>query len=72
MPGDASLYNGAESNLGDRVLGEEGKDSFIAFSGKGGHRGLMPSKFLGRVVRSFIVIVQRGTDHSVDIFLMGW
>ena len=53
-------------------MGEEGKDSFIAFSGKGGYRGLMPSKFLGRVVRSFIVIVQRGTDHSVDIFLMGW
>ena len=72
MPSSASLYTGAESDLGDRVLGEEQKDSFIAFSGKGGHRGLMPSKFLGKVVRSFLVIVQRGTDHSDGVLLMGW
>ena len=53
-------------------MGEEVKDSFIAFSGKGGHRGFMPSKSLGRVVTSFIVIVQRGTDHCIDVLLMGW
>ena len=31
-------------NLRDRVLGEVQKNSFIALSGKGGRRGLMPSK----------------------------
>ena len=39
-----SLYTGAESNLRDRVLVEEEKESFIALSGKGRHNGLMPSK----------------------------
>ena len=41
-----SLYTGAESSLGDRVLGEAEKDSFIAFPGKGGQSGLLPSKTL--------------------------
>ena len=27
---------------------------------------------LGRIVRSFIVIVQRGCDQSMDILLMSW
>ena len=39
-----SLCTGAESNLGDRVLGEVEKYSFIASPGKGGQSGLMPSK----------------------------
>ena len=40
----ASLYTGAESKLGNRVLDEVEKDIFIALSGKGGHSGLMPLK----------------------------
>ena len=32
-----SLYTGAKSNLGDRLLGEVEKNSFIALPGKGGH-----------------------------------
>ena len=39
-----SLYPDTKLNLGDRVLGEVEKDSFIALSGKAGHRGLMLSK----------------------------
>ena len=35
----ASLYAGAESNIGDRVLGEVVKISFIALSGKGDTAG---------------------------------
>ena len=38
------LYPGTELNLGDRVLGEVEKNSFIALPGEGGHSGLMPSK----------------------------
>ena len=40
----ASLHNGAKSNLGDRVLREVEKSSFITLPGKGGHSRLMPSK----------------------------
>ena len=40
----ASLYTGAKSNLGDRVLGEVEKDSFITLPGKGGYSGLLPRK----------------------------
>ena len=38
------LCTGGISNLGDRVLGEVEKNSFIALPGKGGHSGLVPSK----------------------------
>ena len=38
------LCTGATSNLGDRVLGEVEKKSFIALPGRGGHSRLMPSK----------------------------
>ena len=38
------LCTSTELNLGDRVLGEAEKNSFIAFTGKGGHSKLMPSK----------------------------
>ena len=43
-PGKASLYTGAKSVLGDRVLGEVEKDRFIALPGKGEHSRLIPSK----------------------------
>ena len=67
MPGDldaensASLYTDAEWNLGDRVLGEVEKNSFIALPGKGGHSGLMPSRLCVPTwedLMSFIAIVQ--------------
>ena len=38
------LYTSTEFNLGDRVLTEVEKNSFIALSGKGGHSGLISSK----------------------------
>ena len=38
------LCTSAESNLGDRILGEGEKNSFIALPGKGGHSGLVPLK----------------------------
>ena len=61
--------------LGDRVLGEVEKDSFITLPGKGGHGRLLPRKTvspnLERIVRSFIVMVQRGCGQLVDIVLMG-
>ena len=44
MPKTWPLCTGAESNLGDRVLGEVEKDSFIALPGKGGHSELLPLK----------------------------
>ena len=40
----ASLYTGAKLNLGDRVLGEVEKNSFIALPGKGGNSRLLLSK----------------------------
>ena len=36
------LCTSAKSNLGDRVLGEVEKNSFIALPGKGGHSRLLP------------------------------
>ena len=48
-------------------------NSFIALPGKGGHSGLLPSKTvcpdLERVMKSFVVMIQRGHDqliHSSD------
>ena len=38
------LCTGAESNLGDRVLGEAEKNSFIVLPGKAGHSRLLPLK----------------------------
>ena len=35
------LNTSADLNLGDRVLGEVEKNSFIAFPGRGGHSRLM-------------------------------
>ena len=42
----ASLYTGAKSHLGDRVLDKVEKESFITLPGKGGHSGLLPRKTL--------------------------
>ena len=44
MPKTQPLCTGAKSSLGDRVLGEVEKNSFIALPGKGGHSGPVPSK----------------------------
>ena len=63
-------------NLRDRVSSSLGKDSFIALLSKGDYSGLMPSKLclnLEVLVRSFIVMVQRGgCDQLMDILLIGW
>ena len=59
-------------------MGEVGKDSFISLSGKvvGVSSGLMPLKLLcpnlGKIVTSFIVIVQRECEQLADALLMGW
>ena len=42
------LCTNAESNLGDRVLGEVEKNSFIALPGKDGYSRLLPSKTMCR------------------------
>ena len=69
------LYPGIELNLRDRVAGEVEKYSFIALPGKGGPQRANALKpvcpHLEEVVRSFIVIIQRGRDH-VDLLLIGW
>ena len=44
MPKTQPLCTSAKLNLGDRVLGEEEKDSFISLPGEGRHRGLMSPK----------------------------
>ena len=38
------LSTSAKSNLGDRVLSEVAKNTFIALPGKGGHSRIRPSK----------------------------
>ena len=62
MPKTWPLCTGAEPNLGDRVLGEVEKNGFIAFPGKGRHRGLASQKLCvltwEDLVRSFIAMVQ--------------
>ena len=40
----ASVPPDTELNLGDKVLDAVEKNSFIALQGKGGYRGLVPSK----------------------------
>ena len=62
MPKTRPLGTSAKSNLADRVLGEEEKNSFIALPGKGGHSGLTPLKTVcptwENLVRSFIAVVE--------------
>ena len=55
MPKTEPLCTSTKLNLRDRVLGKVEKNSFIALPGKGGHRGLMPSKLclhLEGIIRS--------------------
>ena len=47
----ASLYTGAKSNPGGRVLGEVEKDSFIVLPGEGTHTKLLPQKTVSRPQR---------------------
>ena len=47
------LYTGAKLNLGDRVLGEVEKNSFIALPGKGTQRGLVPSELVYQLRRTW-------------------
>ena len=60
---------------GDRVLNEVEKNSFTTLPGKAGHSSLLPWETecpnLKRVMRRFILMVQRGCDHLVNT-LMGW
>ena len=51
MPKTRPLYTGAESNLGDRALGEVEKDSFIALPGKGGNADLRGCRDKGGAVK---------------------
>ena len=58
-----------------RVLGEVEKDRFISCQAKWDIAGsclkvLYPN--LERIVRGFLVKVQRGCDQPVDILLMSW
>ena len=59
-------------------MGEVGKDSFITLSGKvagGGGQWTNALKLLcpnlGKIVTSFIVIVQRECEQLADVLLMG-
>ena len=62
MPKAWPLCTSAESNLGDRVLGEMEKNNFIALPGKGGQRGSRLKKLCvptwEDLMKGFIAIVQ--------------
>ena len=62
MPKSRPLGTSAELNLGDRVLGEVEKKSFVVLPGKGRHGGLMPLKCYfptwGSLMKNFIAMVQ--------------
>ena len=69
------MYISTELNLGDRVLALVEKNSACVLAGKGGHSRLMLRLCPDQegVVRSFMVMVQRGgSDQLVDILLIGW
>ena len=58
-------------DLGDRVLGEVGRNNFIALPGKGGHSRLMPSRLcptLEGLVRSLLVLKEQGVVSSWTFF----
>ena len=64
------------NRISETVLDEVEMNSFIASSGKSGGpqhanalRNVCPN--LGKIVRSFIVIAQRGCDQLMDVLLMG-
>ena len=77
MPESQLLYTPGPNQILKTVLGEIEKDSFITLPGKGGHSGLLPQKktlcpHLETIVRSFIVMVQRGCGQLVDFLLISW
>ena len=64
IPKVRPLYTPVQkSNLGDRVLGEVEKDSFVTLPGKGGHIGFCLRKLCvltqEDLMRGFITMVQR-------------
>ena len=66
------LYTSAGLNLGDRVLGEAERNSFVALPGKGGHSGLNTLKTvcpaLEGVVRNLTVFKEQGVSSSWTFF----
>ena len=66
------LYPDTKLNLGDRVLGEVEKNSFIAWWPQGANALKTVCPHLEGVVRSFIAMVQRGRNQLLDILLIGW
>lgn len=72
-----SLYTSPELNLRGRVWSDVEKEELFYFARqRGPELWPMTSKImcpnLEKIMRSFIVIVQRGSDQLVDILLMGW
>lgn len=71
----ASLYSSAKSNLRDKVLGEVERTASLLCQAKGDSamchalKTMCPN--MGKIVRRFIVIIQRGHDQSMDILPMG-
>ena len=71
MPNPASV---PELNLGDRVLDEVEKNSFIALLGKGGRSGLRPSKPCVRTWKGNGEVYHRGSKRAwsaLDGLLIG-
>ena len=66
------LHTGAGWSLGDRVLGEVERNSFIALLGRGGHSGLMPTRLvcpaLEGVVWSLTVSKEQGVVSLRTLF----
>ena len=76
MPKDQFLCLLASNQISETEFwGEVEKESFLALSGKGEQSELIlqtKCPNLGKIVTSFIVMVQRSHDQLVDILLMGW
>ena len=53
MPKTQPPCTSAESNLGDRVLGEVEENSFIALAGKGGHSRLLHQNTISQLGRNW-------------------
>ena len=70
----ASLYSGAVWNLRDRVLGEVDRVYYFARQRGPQWANALKTMYsnLRKIVRSSIIIVQRGYDQLVDILLRGW
>ena len=57
-------------------MGKIGKERYIALPGKAGSSGFIPSKtsvpHFGKIVKSFIAIIQRGHDQLVTFFFFSF